>query len=199
MKVSLIKTGLTAVLASAVLVACGGGGGGGDQFADNLVVNVNTTTAPILFDNGPMLFRNGIPGVSNTGPATLELTPGPTAGTTAFKIIESTGDQRTIEGSLIYGSCTFKVATPASLVGSIFIKTCSIRVTPSSSNLDRIDNAPAVLVLTNTNDPVVVITSLSDPFNERITRTTDNRVTFQLEPTGTVGPLQANPLTGAYN
>ena len=107
MKVSLIKTGLAAILASAVLVACGGGGG--DQYApitSNAVTPMTATTAAVLTDNGPIAFAAipelGIPGVATftaggTGPAAY-----------SFNIAEAlTGNSAS--GVLTFGSCIFTV------------------------------------------------------------------------------------------
>lgn len=107
MKVSLIKTGLAAILASAVLVACGGGGG--DQYApitSNAVTPMTATTAAVLTDNGPIAFA-AIPDLGISGNATFTAGgTGPAAYT--FSIAEALSGN-TASGPLTFGSCIFTV------------------------------------------------------------------------------------------
>ena len=139
MKFSLIKTGAAALLASAVLVACGGGGG--DQYApitSNAVTPMNTTTAAVLTDNGPIAFA-AIPELNIPGAATFTAGgTGPSSYT--FGIAESaTGNSAS--GVLTFGSCKFTVTAssfpaihPLALGKTAIVNPCTLDIQTAGQN-----------------------------------------------------------------
>lgn len=115
-----------AVLA-AVLAACGGGSNPPAPVAlADTVVAIDKVSGPVVAATviGTTFTFPGVPEFGTTGPT--KVTMGGTGAATTFEI-EADGIKRS--GNLIFGSCTFTVNTPASLAGSIFIKTCAIKVT----------------------------------------------------------------------
>ena len=195
MKVSLIKTGVAAILASAVLVACGGGGGGSDQSATNLVAKVNAVSAAALTDNGEMNFPDGIADFGLAGPATLDITANATSPTGYRFTVRKSGQQA--GGVLDFGSCIFKFdsAFPGNslmLNGSIItIQDCYINFSIRGAIDFGTTLSPTTRLFLN------LSRSTLNP-NEKITIAPNGgSVTIEL-PNGTMSaPVTVTKLTGA--
>ena len=162
MKLSLIKTGAAALIASAVLVACGGGGG--DQYApitSNAVTPMTASSAATVTDNGPMRFSAGI-AAFGTADSTVNVTPNGSAYN--FSVAEG---GNTATGVLTFGSCIFTVTAssfPAShalgLNKTVTVNPCNLTFqTAGQGNTGAPFTAQTTLLLG---------TSESSPFTETV-------------------------------
>lgn len=196
MKLSLIKTGVAALIASAVLVACGGGGGGSDQSATNLVAKVNAVSAAALTDNGEMNFPDGIADFGISGQSTLNITADAASPTGyAFSVKQNAQEAG---GELDFGSCIFRFKrnsfTGNSLMNNgstIIIKDCFINFSIRGPIDFGSTLSPTTRLFLNNSR------STLNP-NERITIAPNGgSVTIQLQNGTWTASVPVTPLTGA--
>ena len=196
MKLSLIKTGAAALIASAVLVACGGGGS--DQYAAltrNAEIPMTVTNAAILTDNGPMVFASGVPAFGTTTSTTVSATGTGTNGGSPYNFTVADANN-SASGVMTFGSCIFKVTASTFTTGPLVLN-AQIEVNPCQVVVQTSGQGTTGTNI-NAQSNWQLGTALSNPFIESVTVSPNGtQITVTTPGGGTVTATLPAPLTGA--